>query len=428
MQFSLGGAAVPVAAPPQACPAFDDIATDEDDNRPRRRGKPREKLVEHPGRAKGAKSSLGLVIAVLVVGFAIIGIFGFIGLGYAMGWFGNGDATAKGTSAAANFADYALTVPPVPEPWVKDNTLLAKLGVNLLVYRRENPDGWIAFEAQKVDFEAKASDLKPRLLQRLRNAFDDLDEEIAGKETKFLGVTGEKYEFAGTFKYHGSGVTCRGEVYACVTKNYLYWMYSFWQKDDFKDTATIEAVRNQLVHKASGEFKPKPKPPEKTFRGPGGEFTIGDSEGLWVQQKDPTLQSADAELWLKGQGKNAATGQPSSEKASLLVVAIEPKDDLAEQAKTYVLKQFEDGAKIAEITEEPEGDAPSSGPVAASDVVKRMTLMYDETDPSSFKFVAYRAFDSKKRRIVAFASCPLKERRYWEQRLMLILGTMKEGR
>ena len=74
---------------------------------------------------------------------------------------------------------------------------------------------------------------------------------------------------------------------------------------------------------------------------------------------------------------------------------------------------------------DPLGESPSEGPVAASDAVVRFTMKYPGTTGSADKMVVFGVTDSGGKRVVAYAWCELKKANYWEQRMMLLVGTLK---
>jgi hypothetical protein len=224
-----------------------------------------------------------------------------------------------------------------------------------------------------------------------------------------------------------NGVGCRGEVHACVVRNFAYWVYTWAPVANFDQHAeAFQQFRDGITlttATAKSGFVP-PKKADKSFRSKSGLFTLIDSEGLWAEQTDPTRQDAAAELWLKGSGKSATTGQASGEKADLVVAVLTPEGEPKEQAQAHILKQVTDGATVDELQGDPTGEAPRGGEVKVSDTVTRLKLTYKD-GPSANKLVVFTTVDTGEKRVVAYALCSLRETSYWEQRLMLIVGTLK---
>jgi hypothetical protein len=402
--------------PPPAEPSSADLTAD----RPRSR-----KVIEKPS-ARGTGASGSVLLAVMAVGAAALIGGGVMFVGYLAGWFTPAGANR---GPATKFDEYAVSIPVPPDPWFRDEPTRAALGVNLLAFRNADAPGWIAVEAKKYDAAAKAGELRPRVVERLTRQFDELDAELTAEETTFLGRPGEKYTFRGV--YRPTGAACRGEVYAAVAKNFAYWVYT-WAPDAEFDTHadTFAQFRTGVSVSVSGGSAPAaPKRTGKSFRTKSGLFTLIDGEGLWAEMANPTFQDAAAELWLKGTGRSAATGQPTSQKADVVVVVLDPDGDPRAQAQDHVLKQVADGATVEEQTGPPAGDAPTTGEVAPTDAVTRLRLKYGpEFDAGVNKLAVFAAVDVGKRRVVAYALCPLSQAGYWEQRLMLIVGTLTAGK
>lgn len=411
----------PTAAPPaHAAPAS---SVESHDPTPLRR-----QLIDRTG-PKGATSSTSLVLALLAVGAVALVGGAVAGLGFLLGWF-----KPAGTSIAAagglTFDEYAIGFPKPPDGWNRDETTRAALGVNLFAYRTSaaDGDGWVAADAKRYTSAARASELRLAVSEKLRKQFDELDEDITGEETQFLGQPGERFQFRGVYRPTQTG--CRGEVFACVAKNHAYWVYAWAAKDGYEKLApAFEAFRNGIkvqVTADKGGSTPPPTTDGRVFRTKSGLFTLTDAEKLWSEGKDPTSQDKDAELWLRGTGKSASTGQPTTDKAELVVVVLTPDGDPKEQAQAHILKHVVDGATVQELQGAPPGDAPPGGEVK-SDAVTRLKLTYPD-GPTANKLVVLSTVDVDGKRVLAYAMCPLRQSNYWEQRLMQIVGTLKAGK
>jgi hypothetical protein len=404
-------------ASPAADPAFE-VA----DTSPRRR-----QVIDRSG-PKGATSNTSLLLALMAVGTVALVGGAVAGLGYLLGWFKPAAQTA--TAGGLQFDEYAVGFPKPPDGWNRDETTRAALGVNLFAYRTPaaDGDGWVAADAKRFTSAARANELRSAVNEKLRKQFDELDEDLTGEEVQFLGVPGERFRFRGVYRPTQTG--CRGEVFACVMKNYAYWVYAWAPEAGYDKLAgAFETFRNGIKVQVSadkGGAAPPPKTEGRTFRTKSGLFTLTDSEKLWTEGKDPTSQDKDAELWLRGTGKSASTGQATTDKAELVVAVLAPEGDPKEQAQTHILKQVVGGATVQELQGDPTGDAPPGGEVK-SDTVTRLKLTYPD-GPTANKLVAFSTVDVDGKRVVAYALCPLRQSNYWEQRLMQIVGTLKAGK
>lgn len=415
-QFTLSPTAPPPAIPPTETPGFDQFRPDESDTPVgKRRVIDRRKPVV-------AKSNSSILLALVAVGAVALLGGGVAFVGFVMGWFKKTEAT--GPVAAVKFDDYAVAIGKPADGWDKAEVTRAALGVNLVAYKHAEPDGWIAVDAKKFDSLAVATELRPRIYERLQRLFDELDEELTADPATVLGQPGEKYSFRGMYK--PTGVGCRGEVHTCVVRNFAYWIYTwapvanFDQQGEafqqFRDGITLSATPTK------SNFVPQKKS-DKAYRSKSGLFTLSDSEGLWTEKPDPTSQDAAAELWLKGSGKSATTGQATGEKADLVVSVLAREGEAKTQARAHILKQVTDGATVDELQSDPTGEAPKSGEVKVSDAVTRLKLTYKD-GPTANKLIVFTTLDSGDKRVVAYALCSLKEVNYWEQRMMLIVGTL----
>jgi hypothetical protein len=162
------------------------------------------------------------------------------------------------------------------------------------------------------------------------------------------------------------------------------------------------------------------------FRTNSGLYTLTDSEGIWKKQADPTLQDAAGDLWLVGAKRDAATGKVSpTPEVNLIVAVVDAKGDAKAQAKEHIVAQDTDGGQTNEQSGDPVGESPSSGPVAASADVVRFTKKYPNTTGSADKLLVFKTADVGGKRVIAYAWCQPKQASYWEQRLMLLVGTLK---
>ncbi len=412
-----------VATTPGAPPAAPPNSLESADSSPRRR-----KVIDRSG-PKGATSYTSILLALMVVGTVALVGGAVAGAGYLLGWFQPANSTVA--AGGLTFDEYGIGFPKPPDGWNRDETARAALGVNLFAYRTPaaDGDGWVAADARRFTSAARASELRPAVNEKLRKQFDELDEDLTGEEVQFLGQPGERFQFRGIHK--DTKAQCKGEVFACVAKTYAYWVYAWAPEAEYDKLApAFEAFRNGIKVQGTaskGGFTPPPPTDGRMFRTKSGLFTLTDAEKLWTQKQDPTSQDKDAELWLRGTGKSASTGQPTTDKAELVVAVLPPDGEAKTQAQAHILKQVIEGATVQELQGDPTGDAPPGGEVKVSDSVTRLKLTYPD-GPTANKLVAFRTVDVGGKRVVAYAHCPLKQANYWEQRLMHIVGTLTAGR
>jgi hypothetical protein len=415
LQFQLPQAAAPVPAPPVAAPV--------DDRRERTERRVREEPLVRSRRNDPPKRGSGAaVIALMVVGVAFLCCGGGVGVAFVLGLFNNTGRTADTTPY--DYPEYALSYSGPGDGWAQDEDTRRFMRVKLACFKHESPEGYIAVEVQKSEGTAGTGGLLPPAKAVLIDHFDDVDEALTPAEATLLGAAAERYEFAGLYKKTGTG--CRGQVHAVAVRNLKVWVYTWAERDRFEELVPAFDKFRAGMRLEGKATEPKIQKQRAEFRSPGGLYTLADGEGLWRRQDDPTLQDAAGDLWLVGSERVATTGLLQAKPSANLVVAVlDPKGDAKEQAKEHILSVNADGAEVDPLSGDPLGEAPSEGPVAASDAVVRFTMKYPGTTGSADKLVVYRVADSGGKRVVAYAWCELKKRDYWEQRLMLLVGTLK---
>ncbi len=368
----------------------------------------------------------GTFLAVFVfLGFVLAAVGGVVVVGFVLGWF---NGTTKPVVQGATFEDYAIVIPAMPEGWERSEPTRTALGVSLLAYQRNEPQSWLAIDAKKVEFLANTSELKLRVQERLRRHFAELDEELTETESTLFGKPAQRYEFRGISKDQNIG--CKGEVVAIAVNQYLYWVYAWGPQDDYASLAPQwEEARKSLVFTGSNQAIPPPvKRNERNFRDPDGLFKLVDTQELWTAQDEPTLQEANAILHLLGVGRSAATNKPSKERANTIVTSIKLAEDAQKQVLEHILQQYASDATVEEVTGEPDGEAVSAEPLAIPEQIKRLKLTYPGSNGAANKFLVYQWHDTQDKRLVLYSDCSLRERPYWEQRLLLLHLSFQPGR
>jgi hypothetical protein len=405
------------APPAEATPARGDRRRDRDTDGKGGSGRRTRDEDDAPPRKRG---STALILALVAVGFALICCGGGAGL---MVLIANMQKKPSNTSPYT-YPDYALSYSGPGDGWEEDKETQNQWKFRLAGFKSKSPEGYIAVQVMKTEGEAGKGDLLPAAVAALKDKFDDLDEQLTPTEAKLLGAAAEKYEFTGVYKATETG--CRGEVYAVAVRNLKVWVYCWAERDKFGDLApAFDGFRAgmKLDAKASD---PKIQRTSTDFRTNSGLYTLTDTEGIWKKHGDPTLQDAAGDLWLVGSRRNAATGKvdPTPE-VNLIVAVVDAKGEAKTQAREHIIAQDTDGGVVNVQAGEPVGESPSSGPVAASDDVVRFTKKYPNTTGSADKLVVFKTVDSGGKRVIAYAWCQPKQSSYWEQRLMLLVGTLK---
>lgn len=423
LQFQLPQVAPAQAVAPPPEPEPLDVDPEPSEDAPTRRergGRSRRRTSAAP-----RKGSAAALIAILAVGFGFICCGGGIGAVFLFNMFGGGKTS---DTTPYSYPEYALSFTGPGDGWQQDKETQSYLKMNLACFKHTAPEGYIAVRAVKSEGGAAKGDLLPAVKGLLgdpeKGPFDDIDETFSPTDVTFLGGEGEKYEFLGLYRPTGTG--CRGEIHAVAVRNLKVWVYCWAERDRFDELApAFERFRAGMKVEAKGG-EPKVQRQKAEFRSPGGLYTLTDAEGVWKKQSDPTRQDAAAELWLHGYKRVPTTGVLEAKpNADLLVAVLEPTGDPVAQAKAHIIAQDAEGGVVTDQAGDPVGEAPADGPVAASDDVLRFTKKYPDTTGSADKLIVFKVADSGGKRVIAYAWCPLKQATYWEQRLMLLVGTLK---
>ncbi len=436
LQFSLPASPTHSAAPPKPADAelLEPDAPD-DDTPPRRPLRQRRDDTEstEPKRKRSRnrddaesegddapppkKANTAALLALVAVGLVVLCGGGVVGLGFAFGWFGG----KKGGSETSEFRHdaYGLTLNGPGEGWSKDDDIRKWLKVNLTTFKRADPEAYVAVSAHRsTGRPALKSELMPKAVKLLREAFDDVEDQLTPVDAIVLGEKGQKYPFSGRYKATGTG--CQGEVHAVAVRDMQVWVFVWADRDKF------DQLSGQFDRFRGGIKLDPPKPgatvkiPEQQFRTPKGLFQLIDKDDQWKKQDNPTTQEDAADLWLTG----TLNGGGKGSEAQLVVAVLEAGAD----AKAHVIARFDDdNHKAAQslVEAEPEGDDAPSGKVAAQADVVRVKLTYPGADKSANLFVVYKVVDTGGKRVVAYASCGLKQMGYWEQRMMGTVGSLK---
>ena len=191
--------------------------------------------------------------------------------------------------------------------------------------------------------------------------------------------------------------------------------------DDFRGRFQLQKHRDKWVAK-EGEAKP--------FGGTRVPYQILDAEGVWAEPA--TAKAADfdpnADLYLTAREKRKS--RDHSPEAHLLTLVLDPgAGDPLERAVEYVREQREAGLGGAKVTLTPRA-APIEGDPAVKVEPTAKVGRYEETvagDRNQTRLRIVGALRVGGRLVAVSAWCSWEDRRVYEDRLVQIAGSLREG-
>jgi len=378
-----------------------------------------------------------------VILFAVVGIVLLCGVMFSIFYFrGKSKTTRPDNGKELKFDDKKIQYqfPESVSGWERDklSDSNSRIGANMLHYRKLGADGaigWAAFHAMKVDAVPTPADVETTIVNMLRKTFDELPDHLNMNEDRMLGTAASRYEFRAVFKENSedAGKTCTGEVFAVVARGNLYLAYT-WGTDQtvndmVKDFAAIRGGLKFMSGSSGTETRPRETnyrasrlAPKEAYR----YFVLTDYEARWSQDNDknPNTQDPNAILWLEGWDNISHKTANKQSPAKLIVCALDAGADV----QAHILKELTDGETKSDlqlIEGDPTGEAAKVTNIEPKSAVTRVRLRV-MGDSNIGKLVVYSTIESEGKLILAYGVCPYKISDTWEQRLMLIVGSLRK--
>ena len=394
---------------------------------PAARSKGKGQLAKDDGIARGAKRNSGSLKSILIAAL-VVTLIGSLPLGFvALRLYNKRNVEVEETGTDLKYPDLNLQFKkPTPESgWVKHDGTRAGFNAALFGYQRgdeNSPTAWIVGDARKFAYAVRPTDLRDRMMEQLNENFDNVSESDDAKEDTLCALPASRFQFRATHKKTGDSVTV--EVSALANKSIGVWIFAWSPEREFANSqSAFQSVRSGLQIAKADDANFEVAGGSKSHRSKSGLFTIKDADGLWAKKESPTDLDPDGTLWLKGTSKSAG-GKNKPTPVDLVVVEVAPDGDAKDQAMAIVKKSLPEGdPAIEELTGEPTGD-PSAGEINPMAAITRLKIRYKGADNSVHKLAVFTSVESGGKRIVAYATCQLKDQPYWEQRLMQIVGSL----
>ena len=444
LRFTLGPTAPPYPAygmpppPPEPEPQSsfqEDLfasPTDEPADRPASRGKrgpaangqPLAKSETEPPKKPRSSGSLKSILVAAGTVFGIAAVFFGI---FAMSQFNKRNRTTEETNTELKYPDLNLRFkkPATDSGWARHDETLTSFNAALFGYVKgdeANPSASIVGDARRFDHAVRPGDLKERISELLDRHFDNVTESEDPRDDSLCGLPATRFQYRATHKKTGDAITL--EIHALANKAIGVWVFAWAAEREFAGHApAFQSLRTGLQIAKAGDVSSEVPTSTKTHRSRSGIFTLKEQDGLWAKQEPATSRDANGTLWLRGTPKSAG-GKNKPDTADIVVVEIEPVGDAKDQALVTVKQSLAEGdSTIEEITGEPTGD-PAIGELDPATPVTRLKVRYKGADSGVNKLVVFASVESRGKRVVAYATCPLKDLLYWEQRLMQVVGSL----
>jgi len=370
----------------------------------------------------------GNTFLLVVVGAALM-----IGVGLMVYFRLNPIRTGGVTASPGEMRERNLTFDPPGPPWVQDDDTRHALGAPFfLVYRRENPEAYMAFGARDFDTRnPRPSELREALVRPVHTLFDEVTlKDIDGG--KWLGEPATAFEVYGLDKK--TGQTWVGEGHAVAAKGFGYWSLCWTGDNDGKAmVAAFDDTRGRFrLLNARDKWKAK-EGATRPFGGHRFDYQVLDGEGIWAEPAEPKAADFDKAGNLYLQAKEKRKGGLAPLEAELLVFLLDPaENDPVAQGVKYVkawrTAEVEKTPNVkvvyTERTGPPEGD-PANPIDATAPVVRFEEKVQGARSLDRLRVVSARRMGEKV--VVVTAWCPWADRQVFEDRLTQIAGSLREG-
>jgi hypothetical protein len=371
---------------------------------------------------------------VLLVG---VGMFALCAAGVAVWWklTHNDDSSAGGGGGITDTdKNISWRAPPKP-PWNRDDEMRAKLDAPYFaVYRRDNPEAYVAIGARDFDTrEPRPSELRAGLLAALDKLLErDTRKEYAPEfDTTWMGQQGQAFKFTGGLK-GGGGV--EGEAVAVSFRGVAYWFVSWTGQGlyDEQKAAFADARSRCKILELRDDWKPK-QSTVVSFRNNVLGYALLDGDGIWtevtdekrVRDEDP---KADKLLLAKVKQK----GRDFDEEADLVVYVLDAGGDPLAAARAYVERQANANPELRGVnifTDDvgpPEGDPTPN--VVDGNAPYVLLKSRNDRDAGHTWLYAISAIKVGDKTVAACAKCKWSQRAVFDTRFIQIVKSLRAER
>jgi hypothetical protein len=340
---------------------------------------------------------------------------------------------AISADTASKFKDVNLSFQPPPSPWAQDAETKKMFDAPfLLVYKRENPEAYMAFGARDYkDREPRASELRGVLVKALdklleRDTRKEYREELDNKF--WLGQEVQGFKFVAQQK---GGGTVNGDAIAVSHKGVAYWFLAWTPEEMYPEqkSAFAEGRANCKLLDLRKDWKAK-QSNIADYKNTEIGYTISDPDGAWDEVNDEDRkkdEGADKLLELT-LGKKSRDRQKS---ATLAVHVLPGGADPMTEARAYVTERRATELKARSpdsmVTFEPRTDAPADQPTNTVEKASEVARFHSRVKNglNQDRLHAISATKAGDKIVVAHAWCDWAEKDDFEAIFMQICGSLR---
>ncbi len=236
------------------------------------------------------------------------------------------------------FKEVNMGFESLPSPWAQDSEMRRLLDAPfLLVYKRENPEAYMAFGARDYKTrEPRASELRDELSKALNKIVEpESRKEFAEEIDKFwMGQPTRGYKFSGVQR---SGGSVEGEAMAVSHNGVAYWFISMTGANDIyeeqKSAFFDGRSRSQLLDLRK-DWKAK-EGATVDYKNTEIGYTLRDPDGLWKEVDDKDREKDADKMLTVALGKKINL----QKHGTLLVHVLPGSDDPIAEARRFVTER-----------------------------------------------------------------------------------------
>ena len=346
--------------------------------------------------------------------------------------------TSKSENSTANDAGYSyrdvnISFEPPPKPWVPDRDMKARLDSPFFeVYRRENPEAFMAFGARDFkDHDPRPKELREVLLAALGKftTADDRKEFAEGIPKQWMGLDVQGFKFAGLMRGAGS---VEGEAIAVSHKGIGYWFLSWTGANDIylEQRPAFEVGRSGCKLLGGRENWRPTLPPITAFKNNEIGYTILDSEHVWdVVEDEADVKSQDAKADKYLVVYTDRKKRSKQVRAQLIVSILDVAgDEPLKDARAHIEKHANELADLqgkyvfTEYTGPSEGDP--TNPAEGNSPVLLLKAV-NEKNKSYVWLYAVSAIRIGNKTVVVYAWCPWESRAEFDTKFIQIAKSLR---
>jgi hypothetical protein len=336
---------------------------------------------------------------------------------------------------AIKFLEKNFSLEAPPSPWIEDGSMQATLGSPYLrVYKRENPEAYMAFGARDYNtLEPRTTELKQNLLIPLSRllAPRTLNQQAIPPNTTWFSAPVQGFNFRAQLK---SGAAIEGEAYYVSHKGIGYWFLAWAGENEMyaEQKGTFAKTREQCKWLDLRKDWTSKHSNVVPFKNNVLGYTILDGEGIWLEEMDEERIKAEdpkADKYLTA--KIRQKGDDFANEADLVILLLDSMGDPLEQARAYIeRRENADVENRGKSTFQPHvEDSSFDEPNAVEGNAPYVLLKSKNTTSGVSRLWAISAIKVGEKTIVACAKCLFSQddREQFERKFVVLVRSLRGG-